>query len=143
MKYFCGVFLAFFIVGQPAEDKVKKDLNAMQGTWDMVGLEVDGKDVPVDRLGSSLTVKGNDYVVAIKDKKIAVTIRLDPSKDPKEMDMIFNDGANKEKVHKAIYKVEKDMLTLCRGLNPENERPREFATWPNTGYFVVRWKKMP
>jgi hypothetical protein len=44
-------------------------------------------------------------------------------------------------VIKGIYKIEKDTFQLCRGLTPEQERPQQFATWPNTSYFVVTWKK--
>src|SRR5688572_27399942 len=140
MKHMAWLMLMPILVGQ-GEDAVKKDLKAMEGNWVMAALEVNGRDVAVDKLGSSLTIKGSDYVVTIKDKKFAVAISLDPAKDPKEMNMLFQEGANKDKVHKAIYKIEKDTLFICRGLNPEHDRPREFATWPDTGYFVVRWKK--
>ena len=84
---------------------------------------------------------GNVEQITIKDKKFPVTIRVDPAKEPKELDMTPDGGAQKDKVHKAIYKVDKETLTICRGLNPEQDRPREFATWPDTGYFVVKWKK--
>ena len=125
------------------DDAAKKDLERLQGTWIMHALEVNGIDVPADKLQSALlTVKGDRYEVKVKDRTTNVfELRLDPAKDPKEMDMTALEGANKDKVHKAIYKIENGLFVFCRGLNPEQERPKEFATWPDTNIFVVKWKK--
>jgi uncharacterized protein (TIGR03067 family) len=144
MKRTWGVLLAFSLLGaQPnADSAVKKDLKALEGTWVMAGLEVNGIDVPVNKLdGTELTIKDDLYALKAKDKVFKVVLKLDPSKDPKEIDMIFQEGANKDKVHKGIYKVEKGQFKICRGLNPEQHRPNQFATWPNTNYFVATWKR--
>lgn len=144
MKHLYLISLLFLFGSQPA-DVVKKDLDALQGKWTMTNLEVDGKDVPLKRIeGATLVIKGNDYILTNKKKaQPTVVLRLDPSKNPKEMDMTFSEGANKDMVHKAIYKIEKDTLVIARGLTPSHERPREFATWPDTGYFVVKWQRQP
>jgi len=34
-----------------------------------------------------------------------------------------------------------DTLKVCRGLRPEQERPTQFGTWPNTNLFLVTWKR--
>jgi hypothetical protein len=47
-----------------------------------------------------------------------------------------------EKVYKGIYQVENDTFKMCRAGSPEKERPNQFATWPDTNYFVVTWKKI-
>lgn len=142
MKHATWLMCSFVLLAQPAPDAAQKDLQALQGEWTMAALEVNGQDVPPDRLGNTtVRIKGSDYVIKIKDKTFPVVVKLDPSRDPKEMDMVPQDGAAKDKVHKAIYKIEKDTFILCRGLNPDQDRPREFATWPNTNYFVVKWKK--
>ena len=45
----------------PTQDNAaKKDLAAMEGTWTLVGMEVDGMEVPADKLqGATLTIRGN------------------------------------------------------------------------------------
>ena len=65
-----------------------------------------------------------------------------PTKDPKEIDMLFLDGANKDGTLKGIYKIlATDSFQIVRGLAPEQNRPRDFATWPDTNYFLITWKK--
>jgi uncharacterized protein (TIGR03067 family) len=125
------------------DDAAKKDFKLLQGTWEMAGLEVNGMDVPATKLeGTVLTIKGDRYIVKIKDKVInEAIIELDPGKNPKELNMTPQEGSNKGKLHKAIYKVEGDTFKMARGLNPDQDRPNQFATWPGTNYFVVTWKK--
>ena len=70
-----------------------------------------------------------------------MTITLDPSKDPKHIDMAFPDGPNAPKIGKGIYKIDGDTFTMCRAFNPGQSRPRDFATQPDTNTFLVVWKK--
>jgi uncharacterized protein (TIGR03067 family) len=124
------------------EDPVKKDLAKLQGTWTMTALEVDGKPVPEDKLTSStLTIKGDKYIIKVEDNTYKCTIKLDPSKDPKEIDMTFLDGPNKDKTGKGIYVLEKDTFKICRALDPGKDRPQNLGTWPDTGVFMVTWKR--
>jgi uncharacterized protein (TIGR03067 family) len=125
------------------EDAARKDLKLLQGAWVMVALEVNGADVPIEKLqGTVLTIKDNSYVVKIKDKIInTALIELDPAKDPKHFNMTPQEGSNKDKLHPAIYKIDGETFKMARGLNPEQERPNQFATWPGTNYFVVTWKR--
>ena len=124
-------------------DAAKKDLKLLQGTWVMAALEVNGTDVPASKLeGTVLTIKDDRYTVKVKDKLVTTAvIELDAKKDPKELNMTPQDGDKKDKLQKALYKIEGDTFKMARGLNPEQERPHQFATWPGTDYFVVTWKK--
>jgi uncharacterized protein (TIGR03067 family) len=127
---------------QEDKDPVAKDLKQMQGAWTMVRLEVNGTDVPLAKLdGTELTIKDDKYIVAVKDKKIVCTIVLDPKHDPKHLNMVFAEGEKKDKTHKAIYRFDGDKLQIARGLNAEQDRPNQFATWPDTNYFVVTWRR--
>jgi uncharacterized protein (TIGR03067 family) len=127
---------------EPRDDQVKKDLEQLQGTWIISELEIDGQRVDTSKLeGTKLTFKGDKYVVTVKDQSFEVTVTLDPTTKPKSVDMVFTDGPNKGKVHKGIYEIEGDTFKLCRPLNPESDRPRDFGTWPNTGVFYVIWKR--
>lgn len=136
--------LVFIIGAQGAQDDpAKKDLKGFEGTWVIAALEVNGKDVPTQNLeGTSVTIKGTSYTVKVKDTLFPMVIKLDPSKDPKEIDMTPTEGDKKDQVHKGIYKLEKDTFRICRGLRPDQNRPNQFGTWPGTDYFVVTWKRL-
>jgi uncharacterized protein (TIGR03067 family) len=108
----------------------------------MAALEVDGKPVPEEKLqGTRLTIRGDKYIVTVKDTKHEVTIKLDPAQKPKAIDMLFPDGTNLPKVGKGIYKLDGETFVLCRAQSTDGARPTEFGTWPNTGYFLVTWKR--
>lgn len=126
------------------QDAAAEDLKKLQGSWELAALEVNGQDVPLEKLkGTTLTVKDFLYTVKIKDQVLENRIELDPSKSPKNLDLIPLEGANKDKIHKGIYKIDGDTFMMARGLAPEQDRPEQFATWPNTNYFVVTWKRLP
>src|SRR5262245_1997145 len=136
-------FLVVVVAFQTTDDPAAKELKALQGTWVMVNLEVNGKDVPLNKLdGTVLTIKADQYIVNVKDKTTTTCkIAIDPKQDPKHFDMIFLEGEKKDKVHKGIYRLDGDKLQLARGLNADQDRPMQFATWPDTNYFVVTWKR--
>ena len=131
----------------PADDKskdkaIKADLDKLQGTYKMVSLEVDGKAVPEAKLASStLTIKGDKYIIKVNDKPYETKMALDPEQMPKTIDMKFLDGDNKDKTALGIYKIDGDTFTMCRAFNPGQSRPRDFATQPDTNTFLVVWKK--
>src|SRR5262245_20638186 len=137
---FTCVALVALAAGDPT-NVANKDLKRLQGTWVMAALEVDGKLVPENKLGTTLIVKGNKYTTRVKDKEFTTTFTLHPAKSPPAIDMVFTEGDNKDKVLKGIYKIEGDTLKVCRGLSADKARPTQFGTWPNTGIFMVTWKR--
>ena len=143
-KSVCLCSLLFLSLAQPSnEEKAKKDLDRMQGTWVLHALEVNGKDVPAPKLdGTILIIKKDEYYTKVKDKEqFGFRLKLDPSKNPKAVDMIKSMPGGAEEVIKGIYTFDGDTLKFCRGLTASQERPNQFATWPDTNYFVVTWKK--
>ena len=121
----------------------KKDHDLLQGRWVMAALEVNGKLVPEERLRDAfLEIKGDKYITTTKNRSIETRFTLDPSKKPKTIDMVFTDGEKKGKVHKGIYELTGDTLKICRGLEANQERPTELATWPGTNVFLVTWKRV-
>lgn len=123
------------------DDKAKKDLERLQGTWVMHALEINGK--AESRIQDTvLDIKKDEYKTTVKGKEQrGLKLKLDPSKEPKWVDMIQSQPGEADKVIKGIYTFEKDTFKICRGLDSTHERPNQFATWPDTGYFVVTWKK--
>ncbi|MBM3994747.1 MAG: TIGR03067 domain-containing protein [Planctomycetes bacterium] len=137
-----GMFLCPALIETADTGKAKPDLDRMQGTWVLHALEINGKDVGQKQLENTvLIIKGDKYVTKVKDnEQPGFRLKLDPTKDPKAIDMIRTSPGGDE-VIKGIYSLENDTLKICRGLSADQERPRQLATWPNTNYFVVTWRK--
>jgi uncharacterized protein (TIGR03067 family) len=110
----------------PAQD-AKKDLEKMQGEWTIVSVEQGGKKKAPDEEFKKLklTITGEEWKVRSGDEeKIKMTFKIDPSKDPKTIDLTIKSGG---KVSRGIYKLEGDTLTVCRTF-ADAERPKEFKT---------------
>ena len=140
-----GIMALSFLAsaGDAKADPAEKDLEKLAGKWVMSSLEIDGKAVAEDKFkGTTLEIKGDKYTVKTKDETHEVTLKLDPSKNPKEIDMIFPNGNELPKVRRGISEVGEDTFKICRGQADDAERPKEFGTWPNTGVFMVVWKKL-
>jgi len=136
-----GLVIVFACLAS-AQQAAKKDVAALQGKWVMTALEVDGKLVAEDKIKDTfLIIKHNTYTTQVKGKGHETTFTLDPAKNPKAIDMVFTEGDKKDRVLRGIYVIDGDTLKICRGLQPEQERPTEFGTWPNTNLFLVTWKR--
>jgi uncharacterized protein (TIGR03067 family) len=123
-------------------DPAKKDLELLQGTWVMTGLEVNGQSTPEEKLkGATLTIKGNKYTVKTRGMTHEVTFELDATKKPKEIDMHFPDGPEVPKLSKGLYEIDGDTFRMCRAQAAGQDRPREFVTQDIPGVFIVTWKR--
>src|SRR5215813_4120823 len=73
------------------DDAKKKELEKMQGSWQVVGVEISGKKLPqadVDKGKLRLTIKGNKYVYKAGDTEVGEgSIEIDVAKDPKTIDI--------------------------------------------------------
>jgi uncharacterized protein (TIGR03067 family) len=133
------LLVAFVQAGD--DEKTKKDLERLQGAWVMHALELNGKSE--SKLQETfLNIKKDEYKTTVKGKEPpGFRLKLDPGKEPKWLDMIQKQADGSEKVFKAIYTIENDTLKICRGIDATQDRPGQFATWPDTAYFLVTWKK--
>ena len=130
------------IAADKPKDAAKKDLERLQGTWVMAELEVEGKVVPEEKLkGTTLTIKGDKYIVTVKGRVHETTFKLDAGQKPKAIDTYFPAGTDAPKLSKGIYEVDGATFKLCRHQAPGKDRPVQFGSWPNTGLFVVTWKR--
>jgi uncharacterized protein (TIGR03067 family) len=144
MRFMLFTALSVFCLTPRPDDAGKKDLEAMGGTWNLVAMEVEGKAVPNEKLVSArLTISGNTYTLVSNKKQHDVELKLDPSKSPKEIDMTFLDGPNTDRVGTGIYEINGEKLKICRSLDPQDERPKDFKTEGKTSYFVMTWERQP
>lgn len=137
--------LACTATAQQIDAKKKTDLELIQGTWWIVGLESGGKQQSDKGFkGNSFMfskAKGLNAAVLVERAYVPVefTFSLDPDKSPKEINLTA-------KGNKAlgIYKLDGDDLTICMSVG--SSRPIEFATRPggDTEKFTLkrnRWER--
>ena len=113
----------------------------MDGTWKPVSAELAGKPWPQQVLDSmKLILKDDNYTVQVGDNKDEGTVKQDPSKSPKAMDITGTNGPNKGKTFLVIYELKGEELRVCYDLSGKS-RPTEFATKPNTHLFLVTYRR--
>ena len=117
-----------------AADAAKKDLEKLQGEWQ---LTVGGDD------GPRMVIKGNEYTVSGgMDEK--GTLKLDPSKKPAVVDIDITEGNDKGKKQYGIYRIEGDKFTLCvaEAGAEADDRPKEFKSDQDAGTAVLVFKRV-
>jgi uncharacterized protein (TIGR03067 family) len=116
---------------QKASDASKDpDKKKLQGTWYTVSVESHGMKVPAERILAKdvrLVVKGNQWTLKETqgDADKEYTVRLDPAKKPKAIDIVYQTGENKGKTSLGIYELDGSTLRVCLG-EPGDPRPTKF-----------------
>jgi RNA polymerase sigma factor (sigma-70 family) len=110
----------------PKEAPRKTDQEQLEGSWVLIAAEAGGTKAPPEELkkidGKALFA-GDKAVITQNGKTEELTFRLDPTKQPKEMNLILG----KSEVHRAIYQLDGDTLKVCMS-HPPQDRPTAFAT---------------
>ena len=110
------------------------DRELIQGTWEIVSCEYGGEPV-AKNLGKRDAFKGN-RCIPFKEGWEG-TFKLDPTKTPKQMDVISNhDGI--VRTFQYIYHLDEDTLITCGGTT----RPTEFATNKGDAYILVEYRRI-
>jgi uncharacterized protein (TIGR03067 family) len=123
------------IAAAMADDQVaKKELDRHQGTWRATSSVYDGQEAPEAIVRSITRVVEKDHVAWKRDGKsfAGTRIELDPSRDPKAIDVIPDGGKDRGERVLGIYKLEKDRLTICMAA-PGRPRPTEFEAEKGSG----------
>ena len=111
------------------DDQVKKDLKALEGTWQYTSQVEDGKDTEKEKLKAvTVTITAEGTWEAKHEGKVFLegTVKIDPSKEPKAADWkITTEGDLKGKTALGIYDVDKDTFKHCFALE---KRPEKFES---------------
>lgn len=139
-----GIVYLLFIsaFGPSAFGFADSDSRETDGTWKPLSAELAGKPWPKEVLDSmKLILKEDQYIVYVGEQKDEGTVKRDPSKSPKTMDISGKKGPNEGKTFLTIYELKGDELRVCYDLSGKS-RPTEFATKPETQLFLVTYRRV-
>jgi len=114
------------------DDEVNKELKALQGKWKAVALEAGGKPLPKEAVPDFLFIVGTDGKATGQMGKMEyqAKVSVDPTKNPKTIDNVYETGPHKGKKQFGIYKVEGGKWIVCMTAPgaAESDRPKTFDT---------------
>jgi RNA polymerase sigma factor (sigma-70 family) len=128
------------VAGVQAE--ARSDLDGLQGDWQVVAVEQDGRVLPKDKFPfTSLKIRDDTILHEGRVHNEEMVFRVHPERQPKAMDMRSTGYHSSEEMHNAIYVLEGDTLTICR---PDDAtRPAEFASSPGSNVLLYTAKRIP
>jgi uncharacterized protein (TIGR03067 family) len=136
MRVFAGLALCVLLLTALIQARAADaDQEKLQGKWTVESFEYNGN--PVERMkDATREIKDGKYTLTPKvGDVIEGTIKLDPDKKPKTIDLDVNGN-----ILKGIYELDGDALKLCYNLS-DGERPTEFASKPDTGVILILHKR--
>lgn len=120
--------------------KTKEEMARLQGTWTSIAFEAAGmsfetKDDP-KRSEAKITITDNSY-----QRGDQGSFKIDPAKNPKQIDFMPTDGQFRGKTLLGIYSLDNDILKICESAPSKGTRPTEFKTAPGSGTVLFTYKR--
>src|SRR5262249_31059546 len=129
--------------GNADEETVARELQAFKGTWRLSAKEEDGKKFSEEEIKDIIgTGDGlGKFSVRRGDKVIGeATVKLDPTKKPKSIDVSFTEGRHKGQTLLGIYEIESGAFRVCVA-RVGDERPAAFSAEAGSGHTLVVYKR--
>ena len=135
---FVGIIGAVLVAGllnagdAPNENAAKKEMEKLQGTWQMVNLEIfaAGRTVkgPKEEVEmEKVIIKGDNWIYRpAKGRVEQARYQLGATKESKTIDLVWTDGDRKGQTFPGVYSLEGDMLKICYAREGK-ERPTGFT----------------
>jgi uncharacterized protein (TIGR03067 family) len=135
-----GIWVALAMCRLVAADTpLPSDQDRIQGTWVMVGREVDGQAEDAATLTSQARMIFDKNRILVKMGSMIAelgTFSLDPTKAPKHYNRTYGEGTPRE----GIYELEGDTLKICLA-EIGKPRPTSLATKPGEGTSLLIYKR--
>jgi uncharacterized protein (TIGR03067 family) len=143
MTRFATALLLAVAVTLTARSEDKKPVTVLEGEWKFTAVTKEGK-VEEKLSVAKLTAAGDKLTVRFETRAELAEFTLDPNAKPASIDLqpLDKDGNPLKKgekemaVVKGIYKIEKDVLTMCFALDG-GERPKGFKSEKGTILMVL------
>ncbi|MGZ5234401.1 MAG: TIGR03067 domain-containing protein [Burkholderiales bacterium] len=111
-------------------DGDRNALDSLEGVWEVMSVVSDGLTLPLDAIqGGNAVFSAQSMTLISPDGKenTAYAIRLDPSTNPKAIDITSMAGSFKGDTGRGIYDSRGNVLWLCQPHQPGTARPSAFA----------------
>jgi uncharacterized protein (TIGR03067 family) len=136
MRWFTAFLLGFAIplsITAAADDDLKRETQALQGSWQVTNIEVD-KNSSVGGIKSlTFVFQGNKLILKNGDRiEDQTDFKLDVAKKPKWLDTSIRPG---------LYSLEGDTLKIL-WLAPNAQRPAEVAYKEGQALMLVHLKRL-
>jgi uncharacterized protein (TIGR03067 family) len=97
------------------QDPTKADQERLQGAWLVQSLEAGGKKIIAEPDGSRMFFVGDKMAMEKGGKKgdSETTFKIDATKKPKHLDLIFKDKDGNPSTIRGIYDLDGDNLKVC------------------------------
>src|SRR5262249_7687333 len=116
-----------------SERGMKKAIEKLQGTWEVVSLEIEGRPMGESGFrGSRIVVKGDTFATCSMGATYRGTLRVDAAKKPGALDLLFEEGPEKGNRSLGIFELDGDTWKICLTVHGDT-RPRAFETRPGSG----------
>jgi len=124
---------------KPESDAVKKEMDKLQGYWEVTAAEGAGLDADAKQL--KLVFTGDKLAFSKGNKAVhEATYKVDPSQKPRTIDITHVTGPQQGKTFRGIYELEGDQLKICWSGDGE-KRSTEFAVKPKTTQALLTLKR--
>ena len=111
---------------------MKSDLERLQGNWDIVGLEMEGRKMPA--MGGKISVKGDRFTTSGMGATYEGKVEVNSSQNPKVINLIFDSGPEQGNASLGIFDFEDDDTWKICLTTQGGDRPKAFSTQPGTGH---------
>jgi uncharacterized protein (TIGR03067 family) len=132
--------------GTLGEPGIARELKAMAGSWEPIFTENNGyKSSEGDLTGTLWTRDADGKWVARRGGKTLVewaVKNIDPTQNPKTIDIEVTAGAYKGVVYLGIYELDGDTLRICFALPDKPERPTDFSAAKGTVRALSEFKRV-
>jgi uncharacterized protein (TIGR03067 family) len=147
MRYigFLTVTVAFLLgpgdpqekAGAKPDEAEKKELEKVTGVWVHVG-----DNVPPENADARLIYRGREFEGRLGDKILFKrSVKLDPTKSPKELDLILGSGPNQGKTLLGLYELDAENYRGCLA-GPDKPRPAKLSPEPNSGQRAFAFRRL-
>lgn len=122
--------------------EAKKELTKLEGKWIATKVLAEGNEETPPEDQKVIEFKGRKFLFG--DKELFEVAALDPSTDPKCLDLkaVMDLGElSKGTVYEAIYKIDGDTLLLAVHTQGGNHRPAKFESEKDSKVVLVTFKR--
>ncbi|MCY2946500.1 MAG: TIGR03067 domain-containing protein [Planctomycetota bacterium] len=142
LRIVMGMMVGLLVGGMGLTQETTKKADSPDGSWKLTKGEADGKALTAEQLkGGKLVIKDDKYKLTMGEMEVIEgTEKLDPSKDPKTIDIVNSNGPDKGKTFLGIYNLKGDRFRVVFS-QPGKPRPTKFKTEPDSGQWLHVWTR--